>query len=88
MRPHEIRYGANLVDSIARLDNSFQQFRLNTTAFSVIGDVLPNINIIDIYEKILVTSRHDDDAVVRIDFYGNIPFPPQGNATTVSVESY
>lgn len=80
--------GANLDDNIARLDDSFQQSRLNTTASSVIGDDLPNINIIDIYEEMFLTSRHDDDATIRIDFYGNIPIPSQGNATRVRAESF
>jgi hypothetical protein len=79
---------ANLDDIINRPDDSFQEFRLNAAAFSSNGDGPPKINIFYIHEEISVTSRHDNDAVITIDFYGNVPVTSQGNATTVSAESY
>lgn len=79
---------ANLDDNIDRPDESFQECCLNAAAFSVIGGGLPKINIFYIHEEISVTSRHDDDAVIIINLYGNVPIPSQCNATTVSAESY
>jgi hypothetical protein len=80
--------GVNLDDNIARPDESFQELRRNAAAFSVIGDGLPDINIIDIRKKITSRPATITTRSLRINFCGNIPIPSQGNATTVSAESY
>jgi hypothetical protein len=80
--------GANLDDNIARPNETILELRLDTAVFPVIGYGLPDVNIVDIHEEIIVASRHDDDAVVKNEFLRQYSVSSQSDATTVSPESY